>query len=129
VEGRHDPDCRRAFPWDESAWDKDLLAHVRAAAALRHAQPSLRHGDFAIVAGQGGAAAYVRRLDGSPSVLVAMNASTDVTAISFDLPAGVHGLTAASPDLAPSARVTVDTTGSTATVEMAPRSVAIFLGS
>ena len=25
VEGDHDPDCRRAFPWDEARWDRDGL--------------------------------------------------------------------------------------------------------
>jgi len=129
MEGRQDPDCRRAFPWDESAWDKDLLAFVRAAAALRHAQPSLRHGDFAAVAGQGGAAAYVRRLEGSPPVLTVMNAANAVATLSFDLPAGVGELSPASQLLAPSARATVDPTRTTANVEMAPRSAAIFVGS
>ena len=32
IEGRHDPDCRRAFPWDESRWDRELLEFVRALA-------------------------------------------------------------------------------------------------
>ena len=35
VEGRHDPDCRRAFPWDESRWNRELLDFTRAAIALR----------------------------------------------------------------------------------------------
>jgi cyclomaltodextrinase len=36
--GAFDPDCRRTFPWDRpEAWDRDLLAYVSAAVALRHA--------------------------------------------------------------------------------------------
>ncbi len=53
MEGRHDPDCRRSFPWDEGAWDHQLLAYVKAATTVRRAQPSLREGDFSILAARG----------------------------------------------------------------------------
>ncbi len=46
VEGGPDPDCRRAFPWDEARWDHNLLAHFQQAIALRHAHPALRRGDY-----------------------------------------------------------------------------------
>jgi len=46
MEGRHDPDCRRAFPWDEARWDADLLAFFRRAIALRHEHPALRRGRY-----------------------------------------------------------------------------------
>ncbi len=29
LEGDKDPDCRRAFPWQEYQWDQDLLTFVR----------------------------------------------------------------------------------------------------
>ena len=35
MQGGYDPDCRRAFPWDEASWNRDLLAHVRWLAQLR----------------------------------------------------------------------------------------------
>ena len=35
LEGRQDPDCRRAFPWDEGRWDRELLDFVRATVSLR----------------------------------------------------------------------------------------------
>jgi neopullulanase len=44
--GGPDPDCRRAFPWDEARWDDELLAWVRRATALRHAHPALRRGAY-----------------------------------------------------------------------------------
>jgi cyclomaltodextrinase len=47
MEGGHDPDCRRAFPWDEARWDRDLLDWFRRATRLRHAHPALRHGRYA----------------------------------------------------------------------------------
>ncbi len=46
MEGKHDPDCRRTFPWDEARWDQDLLAFFRRAIRLRHDHPTLRHGRY-----------------------------------------------------------------------------------
>lgn len=46
MQGGSDPDCRRAFPWDRSRWDHDLLAFFRRAVALRHAHPVLRRGRY-----------------------------------------------------------------------------------
>ncbi len=44
MEGRHDPDCRRAFPWDEARWDNDMLEFFRRATRLRREHPTLRRG-------------------------------------------------------------------------------------
>jgi neopullulanase len=129
VEGRQDPDCRRAFPWDEQAWDKELLAFVKAATALRHAQPALRQGDFELLAAESGTVAYARTLAGSPTVVTVLNADTATVAVSFAVPAGITRLDAASPLLASSARATVDPTEAAATVELGPRSAGIFVGS
>src|SRR5688572_6788496 len=42
--GELDPHNRGAFPWDHpETWDRDLLATMAGAAALRHAHPVLRH--------------------------------------------------------------------------------------
>lgn len=46
MEGKHDPDCRRAFPWDEARWDSDLLRFFRRAIRLRHEHPALRRGRY-----------------------------------------------------------------------------------
>jgi cyclomaltodextrinase len=74
LEGKHDPGCRGAFPWDESQWDRDLHGYVQRCIALRRVHPALRQGDFAwLFAGQG-VVAYGRRL-GDETVLVALNNS------------------------------------------------------
>ena len=39
--GGHDPECRRSFPWDESRWNHDILAHVKKLIALRARLPGL----------------------------------------------------------------------------------------
>jgi cyclomaltodextrinase / maltogenic alpha-amylase / neopullulanase len=46
LEGEKDPDCRRAFPWDPSAWDADLRARVRRLAQSRRTEPALCRGDY-----------------------------------------------------------------------------------
>ena len=46
MEGGPDPDCRRAFPWEEDRWDQRLLGWFRNAIHLRHEHPALRHGAF-----------------------------------------------------------------------------------
>ena len=44
LEGGNDPDCRRAFPWDEAGWDAVGLAWTRAGLRARHAPGPPRRG-------------------------------------------------------------------------------------
>ncbi|RMF50164.1 MAG: alpha-amylase [Anaerolineae bacterium] len=44
--GEGDPDCRRAFPWDESRWNQPLRAWVRRLIALRKGSVALRRGTY-----------------------------------------------------------------------------------
>ncbi len=44
--GGPDPDSRRAFIWDESAWDQDRFAFFRRAVALRRDHRALRRGRY-----------------------------------------------------------------------------------
>jgi cyclomaltodextrinase len=86
LRGGLDPDCRRAFPWDEDRWDHGILAFVRAAFALRGAEPLLRHGEVEIAAAADGWLAIRRS---SPdrsgvSLVVAVNAGSAGAAISLD---------------------------------------------
>ena len=39
MEGRHDPDCRRSFPWSEDEWDQDMRAWYQLCIALRASHP------------------------------------------------------------------------------------------
>ncbi|MEA2676252.1 MAG: cyclomaltodextrinase / maltogenic alpha-amylase / neopullulanase [Chloroflexota bacterium] len=73
MQGRHDPDNRRAFPWDHATWDHELLEYCRAVIALRHNQPALRHGEFRMLAANGAVVAY-GRLAGDSGALVLLNA-------------------------------------------------------
>jgi cyclomaltodextrinase len=62
MEGGKDPDCRRAFPWDERKWNKDLLTYVKRCIALRKSHPALRRGEYKTLFAQGGMYAFGRRL-------------------------------------------------------------------
>jgi len=128
VEGRHDPDCRRAFPWREEEWDADLRAYIRAAVQLRHDNSALRHGLFRAVAADDNAMAYSLTLDAQPSVVVALNAGTGAATLSFALPGtATTQLAPAAAALASSASVTIDASEGSATVELGPRSGAVFV--
>lgn len=74
MEGRRDPDCRRAFPWDETRWDHELRDHVKACIALRHEHPALRRGDLRCLFADQGVYAYGRRSD-DETLIVAVNAA------------------------------------------------------
>jgi neopullulanase len=87
LEGGLDPDCRRAFPWDEAAWDPDAVAWTRTAYAARHALPALRRGSFRIVGAHRDAVAFVRGAAGGGSpVLVVVNAGDQGVEVDVDVP-------------------------------------------
>lgn len=74
MDGKHDPDNRKSFPWDESQWDKDLLNFTKEVIKLRKKNPALRRGDFRRLWSANGVYAFSRSLDGRTFV-IALNAS------------------------------------------------------
>lgn len=72
MEGRRDPDCRRAFPWNEALWNHELRAYFKQAIALRRAHPALRTGAYQALYAHDGVYAFARRL-GDDYVVVALN--------------------------------------------------------
>jgi neopullulanase len=86
MSGEQDPDCRKAFPWhDETAWDRELLAFVSGAVALRNDHPVLRHGAFRAVAAAGPLAAYLRS-DADEAIIIAINAGDVAARLTLDVP-------------------------------------------
>jgi cyclomaltodextrinase len=70
-----DPYCRETFPWqDEGRWDKELLAHYKAAISLRNENPVFRTGSFQEVYADKYVYAFTRKLDNN-EVVVMFNAS------------------------------------------------------
>jgi cyclomaltodextrinase / maltogenic alpha-amylase / neopullulanase len=78
--GGNDPDCRRAFPWDEGRWDASLHAYMRDAVRLRSSEMALRHGSVAILAAAGETIVYERRQE-DRAWLVAVNAGAQTARI------------------------------------------------
>jgi neopullulanase len=76
VDGRHDPDCRKSFPWDESQWDLNLLDHLKQAISMRKAHPALRRGTFERHWSAEGVYAFKRILNGE-TLVVALNTSEE----------------------------------------------------
>jgi len=89
MEGGPDPDCRRAFPWDEARWDHDLLAFFRRAITLRREHPALRRGRYLRLHadGQRGVYAFARQGEGETLVVVLNNGPA-----SYDLDVPLRGL-------------------------------------
>jgi cyclomaltodextrinase len=74
MDGKHDPDCRKSFPWDESKWDKNLLEYAKGVIALRTENAALRRGDFTRLWSTDGVYVFSRALDGQ-TLFIALNAS------------------------------------------------------
>ena len=74
IDGKHDPDCRKSFPWDEGKWDKNLFEYAKDLIALRTKSPALRRGDFTRLWSTDGTYVFARALDGQ-SFIVALNVS------------------------------------------------------
>ena len=70
LEGEGDPDCRRTFPWDRSAWDAALRDTVRRLARLRRRAPPLARGDLRTLLADGDVYAFARVLRDDAVVVV-----------------------------------------------------------
>ena len=77
MEGRRDPDCRRAFPWDKSRWNTDLRDYFKRCIALRRTYPALRRGDYTRLHARNEVYAFGRRLDNETLVVVLNNGLTE----------------------------------------------------
>jgi cyclomaltodextrinase / maltogenic alpha-amylase / neopullulanase len=73
VMGGIDPDSRRAFPWDMSRWNAELLESMRGSFALRHREPALRSDGVAVLGTADAGIAFQRRAD-DRVLSVALNA-------------------------------------------------------
>jgi glycosidase len=125
--GATDPDCRRAFPWDERAWDHELRDLVRALVRERHGDATLRSDHVAIVGAAGGAVAYERR-SGDARSIVAVNAGDDPARLDLhlDLPDGIALTSVALPGGFGVVGGGAVVSGGIAAVDLDPRSGAVL---
>ncbi len=85
LDGEKDPDCRKAFPWDESDWDKELRGYIQKLVSIRKKSPAIRRGDYRELLVDDKRAGYAfARKSGENSLLVVINASG--TRRSFKIP-------------------------------------------
>jgi len=76
LDGGHDPDCRKSFPWEKSKWDVELLDYVKACVALRKAHPELRRGGHKRLFAEDGVCAFAR-VQADRELIVALNVSDE----------------------------------------------------
>lgn len=70
VDGRHDPECRKSFPWDENRWDGALLAYTKACTRLRKDHAALRRGSFHRIHAEGRIYAFGRQWENERLITV-----------------------------------------------------------
>ncbi len=102
--GKHDPDCRKGFPWDKSRWNHDLLNYTKAIIALRKERPILRRGSYQRLYAEERVFAFARKLEGDVFI-IALNAGDTRKRVAFSIEAlGTDNFTPASifgPDAQP----------------------------
>jgi glycosidase len=76
LDGEKDPDCRKAFPWDENKWDQDLRKFIQQLINIRKSRAVLRRGSYqeVVVDSKRGIYAFSRKLGGE-NLLTVMNGS------------------------------------------------------
>ena len=86
MEGGKDPDCRRAFNWDESTWNTDLHQWVKMLAGVRKHSEALRRGTLSTPTIEDGNGAFALLRDGgSQKVVLLGNASASAQKVMLDL--------------------------------------------
>jgi len=74
LEGRTDPDCRRAMIWEPSTRGRQMLAFVKRLTALRHKYVALRRGALTTLLANGKTYAFARHCPDAPTLIIALNA-------------------------------------------------------
>jgi len=77
LEGTGDIAARRTMPWDESAWDTDILTFVRTLVRGRLASAALRTGGFQVLEVAEDSLAFLRDTDGEFAVVVLNRGPSD----------------------------------------------------
>ncbi|MBI5624510.1 MAG: DUF3459 domain-containing protein [Elusimicrobia bacterium] len=90
MQGGRDPDCRRAFPWEPSRWNRGLLEFFKQLISLRRSSKALRRGSFERLWAKDGVYAF-RRLLGRESAAVLLNLSRQAKPVPPALSAAAQG--------------------------------------
>ncbi len=102
-----DVDARWPFPWhDEQVWDREMLEYFRAAVALRHRWPALRHGVLTQLYAAGQQYAFLRHTD-SQQLVVMLNAADDAASVTLRVAAHLSDGTRLEAVFGPTCQTTV----------------------
>lgn len=80
LHGGKDPDCRKAFPWDDGEWNTDLLDYVKRCVGLRKKHVALRTGAFKVIYAIDKTVVYLRE-QGDEKLIVALNSGPQAATI------------------------------------------------
>jgi cyclomaltodextrinase len=85
LDGGHDPDCRKSFPWHvPERWDHDLLAYLKACIAMRKLHPALRRGHGWVLYADPDVVVLGRQ-NAQEKLIIALNASRQTKTVRVDL--------------------------------------------
>lgn len=85
------PWCREPMPWDEEAWDRELLERVRALIGVRRSAHALHRGHLRFLHAEADAVAYLREFTHA-------DGRTERAAVVASRRAGAHAVTLTLPD-------------------------------
>ncbi|MCJ7824657.1 MAG: alpha-amylase family glycosyl hydrolase, partial [Anaerolineales bacterium] len=93
LEGRKDPDSRRAFTWDESTWDHDLRNYIRQLIQLRRETAELRSGEVRLLSCEAAGVVALARQGLHSTSLIVFNATEEsldvrLPVVALDWPEG-----------------------------------------
>ena len=127
LDGRHDPDCRKGFPWDESHWNSKLLASVKEAIHIRKQFAPLRHGSFRILHARDGVCAILREHE-SEFVIAGFNAAEDAKTVEVNAAELTSDPAAAEFGIVLSDSVVTPDSNGTLKLEIPPRDAVVLTG-
>ncbi len=120
LNGHHDPDCRKTFPWDRGKWNLDLYAYAKELIRLRKRHSVLRRGSFERRYADGGVYIFSRN-DQKQNLLVALNSAEAVNKIDLTL-----SITMKKPHLVFGESVEFNFQSDRITITLSPRKGAII---
>jgi cyclomaltodextrinase len=85
LDGRADPDCRKAFPWDHDRWDMELLEYYKKCIFLRNDHSAIRRGKFQILYAEGEILSFAR-FNNDECILVILNTDRKSRTVQIFLP-------------------------------------------
>ena len=91
LSGRHDPECRRSFPWDTSRWNHELRDFVKGLIKLRKSHRSLRWGRYERLYSHDGVYSF-KRAAKDETLVIALNAAEAARKIDLTVSVSSAGL-------------------------------------